>query len=399
MPDNKQDLVVIPYHDWRKVEREGGRTRDAHLISHLARLDEVGRVVIINRPISPVEMFYKRQSWKSAGAVVSEDGSVRITSPGDKLYLIDYLDRSIIGPLTRRKMWFLKAYGSEPFVQAVRHCLKKIGVVDYSLVSFNLFAVDLFLSLDVNRKAFDGWDNFLRFPEHGSHKAELQRAYRQYFASADLCSTNSQSNRSFYEENLGADDCLVIGNGVDKDRFAKEYNTPADLRDIPRPIIGVGAKVTHLLDTDLLNHIVGDYPDFSFVLIGQMLNKAVFERIKKAANFYYLGDKHYDQYPAYVSSFDVCLIPYVVGQGEHGGDSIKFYEYLAANKQVVATAIEGITTDYGNTFIAQSYNQFSDMVGRAVNADVSPISLPDHVTWSYKARTLWRSLHETVRQS
>jgi len=45
--------------------------------------------------------------------------------------------------------------------------------------------------------------------------------------------------------------------------------------------------------------------------------------------------------PAYVCHFDVAWIPHRVGEGETGGDPIKLYEYWAAGRQVVTTAIDG----------------------------------------------------------
>ena len=78
----------------------------------------------------------------------------------------------------------------------------------------------------------------------------------------------------------------------------------------------------------MLNDVVENTENCSFVLIGQILDRDTFNKLNKKIN--YLGDKHYNDYPMYVKSFDVCFIPYVVGEKEHGGDSIKVYEFLAA---------------------------------------------------------------------
>jgi len=139
-----------------------------------------------------------------------------------------------------------------------------------------------------------------------------------------------------------------------------------------------------LLDIELLNEITQENPDITFVLIGQVLDWRVFSQIEKRSNFHYLGDKHYRDYPAYVAAFDVCAIPYVVGEGEHGGDSIKFYEYLAANKPVVTTGIEGISGDLGVVHIANSATEFSKAINASLASGPIETNLPERLTWKYK---------------
>ena len=85
-----------------------------------------------------------------------------------------------------------------------------------------------------------------------------------------------------------------------------------------------------------------DNPDFSFVFVGQILDKEVYKKIEKRDNVIFLGDKHYDIYPNYVANFDVCIIPYNINEGQHGGDSIKAYEYLLTRKKVVGTKGNGL---------------------------------------------------------
>jgi len=110
--------------------------------------------------------------------------------------------------------------------------------------------------------------------------------------------------------------------------------------------------------------------------------------MKKAPNFYYLGDKSYDEYAAYVQAFDVCTIPYVVGDREHGGDSIKFYEYLAAGKPIVSSANEGVPDEYDNVFVAGNHEEFCAMIPHALTASPADNHLPEKLTWCYKTDEL-----------
>ena len=382
------DLVVIPYHDWRKVSREGARTRDAHLIEQLIAHPDIGRVLFVYRPITLPDMVYKRISWKTPGDVCWRSGNARAVQIGDRAFAFDYFDRSIIEPISKGKESFITALGQKRFLALLEHCLRHLQIESYSCISFNLFAADMVSALPAKTKLFDAWDNFARFPEHSSIRQRLTQAYQSYAQSADCWTTNSQSNQSWYQSTLGIKNCHIISNGVDPERFGASFDAPPDLQGITRPIIGFGAKVTHLLDYELINYLTEANPNVSIVMVGQILEREVYRKIVKRPNFHYLGDKPYSVYPAYVRSFDVCIIPYVVGEREHGGDSIKFYEYLAAGKRVVTTGIEGVIEAHGNTFIARSSAQFSEGIRRALAMPPEKIQLSEQLTWRFKANQL-----------
>ena len=46
------DVLVFPFHDWVKLESEGWVRRDTQVVSELSRRDEVGRILVVNRPSS-----------------------------------------------------------------------------------------------------------------------------------------------------------------------------------------------------------------------------------------------------------------------------------------------------------------------------------------------------------
>ncbi|MCP4685024.1 MAG: glycosyltransferase family 1 protein [bacterium] len=382
------DLVVIPFHDWRKVQREGTRTRDAHIIKHCIKHPKVDRVVIVNRPMSLPEMVYKRTQWRTEGAPIASTGNSQLVQIDDRAFVIDFRAFDLITPVLKGKNWFLSAHGRSGFVAVVEKYLRHLRITDFDVVSFSVYAAELVAQLGARRKLFDAWDNFLRFPDHQRYLAGFRRAYTGYADHCRLWTTNSHSNRKCYQDEFGVENCRVIKNGVDVERFAGVSDEPSDLKAVPRPIIGVGAKITHLLDTDLINRALASHHDKSFVLVGQMLEKKVFREINKAPNFFYLGDKSYDDYMAYVQNFDVCTIPYVVGDREHGGDSIKFYEYLAAGKPIVSAAIEGVTDDYDNVFVAANHEEFCAMIPRALEARPVEHHLPEDLTWRHKADEL-----------
>ncbi len=387
------NLVVIPFHDWRKVQREGGRTRDAHLIRELASSERVDSVLVVNRPISWVEMLYRRTWWKTEGDVVSSDSRGHLVQVAPKTYVLDTLDKSMVAPLINGKRHFFDSYCKDSLLASVNWHRLVLGMSEFACISFNVYASSIFEKLDCERKHFDGWDNFLRFPSNERMHGDLESAYRTYARAASSWSTNSEENRAYYDVMFGLDDCAVIKNGVSPEIFSGEYEMPDDMKDIPRPIVGMGLKVTHLLDADLLNQVVWSNPSVSFVLTGQVLDRTVFERIRRVSNFHYLGDKHYRDYPAYVTHLDACLIPYCTGDKQHGGDAIKFYEYLAAGKPIVATPGNGVTDDFAGVWVTSSPSEFAEAVQAAVEVGNVQRTLPEDIRWSYKADQLLNAVN------
>ena len=121
------------------------------------------------------------------------------------------------------------------------------------------------------------------------------------------------------------------------------------------------------------------------MIIGQILDKNIYKKIKKNSNVKYLGDKHYSEYPNYIKSFNVCIIPFNVGKKEHGGDTIKAYEYIAAGKPVVSTKITGIFQLRDHIEIVEKNEEFSNNIRQLVeNKSYKQTKISTKHTWAHK---------------
>ena len=264
----------------------------------------------------------------------------------------------------------------------------------YSCVHHNVYSSSVVGKLDADIELFDAFDNWLKFPMFKGILDSIHNGYYTFSTKADFWITNSDENMSFFKKEFGVQNCNVMKNGVDKERFSKKYRIPDELRNIKKPIIGFGGTITHLFDDALFNTIVSEHPDKSFVLIGKVLDKDVFDRLKKAPNFYFLGNKHYDEYPAYVRHFDICIITYHTGNKAHGGDSLKFYEYLASGKNMVSTSGNGVFKAHENVFISDDYKEFSSLINIALKANPVNYQVPPQLTWSYKTDWIISTMQE-----
>lgn len=379
------NLIIFPFHSMRKNQKDGFRNRDGHFIESFAASNRVEKVLVVNRPTTYAEVVYSRTTWKTKGKVIKKTSQARLVQLSDKLYSIDYLSMDILGTLTKKKNWFWEAYADPRFIEFIRQGTALLGMNSYSCTYHNVYASSAVGLLNADVELFDAFDNWLKFPMFSDIYPSLRKGYQTFSDKADVWITNSEENKNFFEREFGASNCTVVKNGVDVERFSKAYPIPEDLKNIPRPVIGFGGTITHLFEVDLFNKIMSDHPDKSFVIVGKVLDKEVFNKLNKAPNLHFLGNKHYDEYPSYVKNFDICIITYHSGNKAHGGDSLKFYEYLASGKNMVSTSGNGIFKAHSNVIIADDYSEFSAGITFALQQSPVKYIVPAELTWGHKA--------------
>lgn len=173
---------------------------------------------------------------------------------------------------------------------------------------------------------FDYWK------KHGpSCEQELVRA-------SDLVITNS----SYFTKELSPYNARIYttNTGVNLQLYdaARPYDTPSDIRDIPRPIIGyTGALIETRLDIELLYKLARQLSQYSFVLVGPEDDCFRQHPLHTLPNVHFTGQKRVEELPAYIRQFDVCINPQKLNPITIGNYPLKVDEYLAMGKPVVAT--------------------------------------------------------------
>jgi hypothetical protein len=130
---------------------------------------------------------------------------------------------------------------------------------------------------------------------------------------------------------------------------------PLELKQIKKPIIGMVGSINYRIDLKLLYRLALANPKWNFVLAGPLVDRNSVQnkllkfdyhwgKLIKLDNIYYLGSKEKQNVPSIISAFDVCFIPYDINQEyNRGSHPMKFYEYLAMGKTMVATPIKALT--------------------------------------------------------
>lgn len=167
----------------------------------------------------------------------------------------------------------------------------------------------------------------------------LQRADVVFASSASLARRCRENNPNV----------VLVPNGVDAARFAGAPVIPADLAAIPEPRIGYAGSLAAWVNFDLLDALARSRPQWSIVLVGPVLKgaEARIAALRELPNVHVLGERPYQTIPSYLSGFSVCLIPFVLDDLTRAVNPVKFYEYMAAARPVVATPLPELAT-YGD---------------------------------------------------
>jgi teichuronic acid biosynthesis glycosyltransferase TuaH len=393
------NLVAIPFHDWKKCEHEGFRTRDAHFMQEFGRHPKVDKLLVINRPISLAEqLLLKRPRYPRNGRLLWQKSSVYLSQVANKTYTLDIAVPQIVRPLWMKRNWIPWIFGQYATVQAVKQGLDYLGMSnDYNLFTVAPLFVPLVRQLTPTYWAFDALDNLLK---HSFYRTTpyLAEYYDYCLEQADFLSANSLETTKWFHQIRP--DTQWIPNGVDAEMFSTKqtHSRPEDMQHIAAPVVGYAGKMQEMLDRELVERALRELPEVNFVFIGQQLNPKWVQELWQYPNAHYLGDKPYRLLPQYLAAFDICIIPYNT-ERQHGGDPIKFYEYLAMGKPIVTTDIGGVRIfqDYPQVYISNTTEQFIERLRSVVSliSAGTPIEtrpVPNEYMWQTKANHIIHSL-------
>lgn len=136
---------------------------------------------------------------------------------------------------------------------------------------------------------------------------------------------------------------------IDKNHFGKARNaagSPQDQQDIEGVKLGFFGVIDERFDIDLIKKMAEIRPEWQFILIGPVV-KIEPKSLPNANNIHYLGKRLYDELPAYLSGWDIALIPFLLNESTKYISPTKTPEYLAAGIPVISTPIRDVVSPYG----------------------------------------------------
>jgi glycosyltransferase involved in cell wall biosynthesis len=137
----------------------------------------------------------------------------------------------------------------------------------------------------------------------------------------------------------------LVGHGVDHRHFSraleiKPEGWPEDVRNIKKPVIGFYGELNDWLDLEMIRQSALLKPDWSFVLVGRVaVEVGNLDSLRAVKNIHFLGQKKFDELPAYCAAFDVGLIPMKLNDLTVCVNPLKLKEYLAAGLPVISARL------------------------------------------------------------
>jgi UDP-galactopyranose mutase len=191
---------------------------------------------------------------------------------------------------------------------------------------------------------------------------QLRILEKDLFNKADVVFTGG--NNLFNAKKSQHYNIYSFPSSIDKAHFRKARDHKEELDDqaaIPHPRLGFYGVIDERFDIELIKQAADARPDWQFVLIGPII-KIDPETLPKNKNIHYLGSKTYDELPAYLSGWDIALIPFAINESTKYISPTKTPEYLAGGKPVISTAIVDVVNPYKDLGLVHIIHNADELV-------------------------------------
>ncbi|MCT3133154.1 glycosyltransferase [Lactococcus lactis] len=389
------NFVIQPFHDFRKWETEGYRTRDAHFFQQLEKRKDVDNIIIINRPLSLAERILKGDSIKNLGTFIIREKFFSIRKIGEKSYVFDFYTPDFFNVVIQKRKWWDTIFRTKKITEKIEFGLKYLNIFEYILLVQNPMAIGLSERLNYKFLIFDVIDNWLEHPQMKSITPTIRSNYSEVEEKADLIISVSKNNKEIFTENLKR--FTEITNGVDFDKFSVlgsvNFNTDT-------PIIGYIGKIQERFNLDLLVRLANLNKNYQFNIYGPLLSlkKEIKEVERKHQNINFIGEVSYEELPKIINTFDIGIIPHEVSKFTQSMNPLKLYEYLSCGVPVVSSKVNGV--EGISQFVSVCSNddefieKFSELIEKLNYYDKNEVreSLDKSFSWENKTQQLMNEI-------
>ena len=176
---------------------------------------------------------------------------------------------------------------------------------------------------------------------------EMTQLEAELMSRADVVFTGGYS---LYEAKQGRHDNIhPFPSSVEREHFKQArsgLDQPPVQAAVTGPRLGCYGVIDERMDLELLAAVADARPDWSPVLGGPVV-KIAEQDLPRRPNIHYMGQQSYDDLPAFLSGWDVALMPFAINDSTRFISPTKTPEYLAAGRPVVSTPIRDVVRHYG----------------------------------------------------
>lgn len=195
----------------------------------------------------------------------------------------------------------------------------------------------------------------------GKHGSRYEEAFMSQCDGVIVTSKNLQKNKKEHNSN-----CFLVQNGVNFELFNNYLQANPKVESSSNNIGYIGA-IDDRLDYDLLEMLFKSFSNFTFTFVGKISNVSIKEKLALYSNVNLVSAVPAASLPAYVNSFDVCIIPFVTNEFTKNIYPMKINEYLAMGKAVVSTNFSNLEEFVNTCTICNTHNDFADALINSLN--------------------------------
>jgi glycosyltransferase involved in cell wall biosynthesis len=217
-------------------------------------------------------------------------------------------------------------------------------------------ALPLLQGLDPSLIVYDCMDELSAFKNPPKQLLQRESAL---LGMADVVFTGGPS---LYEaKRKRHDNAFCFSSSVDAAHFGKALDrsiSAPQQEHLPHPRLGFYGVIDERFDIDMLRAIADARPEWQLVMVGPIV-KIDPAHLPRNANIHYMGQAGYNDLPAYLAGWDVCLMPFAMNESTKFISPTKVLEYMAAELPIVSTPVNDVKVPYGHVVaIAETAEAF-----------------------------------------
>lgn len=266
---------------------------------------------------------------------------------------------------------------------AIKKLIKWNNITDYLFWYITPMAMPFSKNLNPKLVVYDCMDELSHFK--GAHP-DMIKNEASLLKVADVVFTGGQYLYEYKKDKHT--NIYPFPSSIDQKHFASglQCNDPDDQAHIPHPRAGFFGVIDERLDIELLDELAQKMPEINFVMIGPVV-KIDPATLPRHSNIYYLGQKNYNDLPAYLGNWDIALLPFAKNDSTRFISPTKTPEYLCCEKPVISTSIRDVVVPYGEmglVLIADTVNDFAHSIKKA-------LLLTNDNSWKKKVHQILKS--------
>jgi GT2 family glycosyltransferase/tetratricopeptide (TPR) repeat protein len=189
---------------------------------------------------------------------------------------------------------------------------------------------------------------------------------------------------------------ILIRNAAEVEFFAQGFS---DRLAGERPVIGYFGAIADWFAIEWIERCAVARPDWDFRLIGRT-DGCDTSRAARLSNVRFFGEKPYHELPLFLREFDVAIIPFKIVELTRCTNPVKLYEYMAAGKPVVSTALPEVIEVTDMAYIASDIAAFENCIEQALAEDSPALRARRQAwarehTWPNRVRQLEEAINAT----